>query len=69
MPHRIREGYGMRDEVIEQAADRGIRVIISVDTGIGRSLLAKPHSAGVSILSLPIIICRKPAACRKRWRW
>jgi single-stranded-DNA-specific exonuclease len=34
VPHRVREGYGMRDEVIEQAADRGIRVIISVDTGI-----------------------------------
>ena len=33
-PHRIREGYGMRDEVIEQAADRGIRLIIIVDTGI-----------------------------------
>ena len=60
VPHRILEGYGMRDEVIEQAAERGIRVIISVDTGIGRSLLAKPHSAGASISSLPIIICRKP---------
>jgi len=34
VPHRILEGYGMRDEVIEQAADRGIRLIISVDTGI-----------------------------------
>ncbi len=34
VPHRIREGYGMRDEVIEQAADGGIRLIISVDTGI-----------------------------------
>jgi len=34
VPHRIREGYGMRDQVIEQAAGRGIRVIISVDTGI-----------------------------------
>lgn len=34
VPHRIREGYGMRDEVIEQAADRGIRIIVSVDTGI-----------------------------------
>jgi single-stranded-DNA-specific exonuclease len=34
VPHRIREGYGMRDEVIEQAADRGISIIISVDTGI-----------------------------------
>ncbi len=34
VPHRIREGYGMRDEVIEQAAARGIRLIVSVDTGI-----------------------------------
>src|SRR5208283_543490 len=34
VPHRIREGYGMRDEVIEQAAAEGIRLIISVDTGI-----------------------------------
>ncbi|MFZ0311114.1 MAG: single-stranded-DNA-specific exonuclease RecJ [Candidatus Korobacteraceae bacterium] len=34
VPHRIREGYGMRDEAIEQAAERGIRLIISVDTGI-----------------------------------
>jgi len=34
VPHRIREGYGMRDEVIERAAADGVRVIISVDTGI-----------------------------------
>ncbi|MGC2154411.1 MAG: single-stranded-DNA-specific exonuclease RecJ [Terriglobales bacterium] len=34
VPHRIREGYGMRDEVIERAASEGIRLIISVDTGI-----------------------------------
>ena len=34
VPHRIREGYGMRDDVIEQAATSGVRLIISVDTGI-----------------------------------
>jgi single-stranded-DNA-specific exonuclease len=34
VPHRIREGYGMRDEVIERAATNGVRLIISVDTGI-----------------------------------
>ena len=34
VPHRIREGYGMRDEVIERAAAQGVRLIISVDTGI-----------------------------------
>jgi single-stranded-DNA-specific exonuclease len=34
VPHRLREGYGMKDEVIERAAAGGIRLIISVDTGI-----------------------------------
>jgi single-stranded-DNA-specific exonuclease len=34
VPHRIREGYDMRDDVIERAAAAGIRLIISVDMGI-----------------------------------
>src|SRR5271156_2173958 len=34
VPHRIREGYDMRGDVIERAAAAGIRLIISVDTGI-----------------------------------
>jgi single-stranded-DNA-specific exonuclease len=34
VPHRIREGYGMKDDVIERAASAGVRLIISVDTGI-----------------------------------
>jgi single-stranded-DNA-specific exonuclease len=34
VPHRIHEGYGMRDEIIERAAARQVRLIISVDTGI-----------------------------------
>ncbi len=34
VPHRIREGYDMRDDVIESAAESGIRLIISVDMGI-----------------------------------
>jgi single-stranded-DNA-specific exonuclease len=34
VPHRIREGYDLRDDVIEQAAAAGIRLIISVDMGI-----------------------------------
>lgn len=34
VPHRIREGYGMRDDVIERAAAEGVTLIISVDTGI-----------------------------------
>jgi single-stranded-DNA-specific exonuclease len=34
VPHRIREGYDMRDDVIELAAASGIRLIVSVDMGI-----------------------------------
>jgi single-stranded-DNA-specific exonuclease len=34
VPHRIRDGYDMRDDVIECAAASGIRLIISVDMGI-----------------------------------
>ena len=34
VPYRIREGYDMRDDVIERAAASGIRLIVSVDMGI-----------------------------------
>jgi single-stranded-DNA-specific exonuclease len=34
VPHRIREGYDLRDDVIERAAGAGIRLIVSVDMGI-----------------------------------
>jgi single-stranded-DNA-specific exonuclease len=34
VPHRIREGYDMRDDVIERAAEAGVRLIVSVDMGI-----------------------------------
>jgi single-stranded-DNA-specific exonuclease len=34
VPHRIKEGYGMKDDVIERAAEAGVRLIMSVDTGI-----------------------------------
>ncbi|MBI3695667.1 MAG: single-stranded-DNA-specific exonuclease RecJ, partial [Acidobacteria bacterium] len=34
IPHRLKDGYGMREEVIERAAAEGVRVVVSVDTGI-----------------------------------
>lgn len=34
VPHRIKEGYGIKEDVIERAAAGGIKVVISVDTGI-----------------------------------
>src|SRR5262249_7867474 len=34
VPHRIKDGYGMKSDIIEQAAAAEVRLIISVDTGI-----------------------------------
>src|SRR5579885_552720 len=34
VPHRLREGYGMRQHVVETAAASGVKLIVSVDTGI-----------------------------------
>jgi single-stranded-DNA-specific exonuclease len=34
VPHRIREGYGMQSSVLAAAAESGVRLVISVDTGI-----------------------------------
>jgi len=51
VPHRLLEGYGMRDEVIERAAADGIRLIISVDTGIRAFAAAETaERAGVDLI-------------------
>jgi single-stranded-DNA-specific exonuclease len=34
IPHRIREGYGMQESRIEAAAAEGVKLVVSVDTGI-----------------------------------
>src|SRR5580704_5015824 len=34
VPHRLRDGYGMRTDVVEDAASKGVKLIVSVDTGI-----------------------------------
>src|SRR6266404_5147476 len=51
VPHRIREGYGMRDEVIERAAAEGVRLIVSVDTGIrGFAAAETARRTGVDLI-------------------
>lgn len=37
VPHRLRDGYGMRMDVIERARENGFSLVISVDTGIRAS--------------------------------
>jgi single-stranded-DNA-specific exonuclease len=34
VPHRIREGYGMQSSVLEAAYGEGVRLVITVDTGM-----------------------------------
>jgi single-stranded-DNA-specific exonuclease len=34
VPHRLKDGYGMRPDVVETAAAQGVTLIVSVDTGI-----------------------------------
>jgi single-stranded-DNA-specific exonuclease len=51
VPHRLLEGYGMRDEVIERAAANGVKLIISVDTGIRAFAAAETAArAGVDLI-------------------
>jgi single-stranded-DNA-specific exonuclease len=48
VPHRIRDGYGMKSEAVENAAALGVKLIVSVDTGIRASEVVK-HAAGLGI--------------------
>jgi single-stranded-DNA-specific exonuclease len=45
VPHRLRDGYGMRADVVEDAAKRGVKLIVSVDTGIRAAEVVRTASA------------------------
>ena len=48
VPHRLRDGFGMRCEVVEQAAAGGVKLIVSVDTGIRANDVVR-HAAALGI--------------------
>ena len=51
VPHRIREGYDLRGDVIERAAAAGIRLVISVDAGTRAFAAAESaRRAGVDLI-------------------
>jgi single-stranded-DNA-specific exonuclease len=51
IPHRLRDGYGMRNEVIEQAAADGVRLIVSLDTGIrAAAAVARARELGIDVI-------------------
>src|ERR1700722_6919216 len=50
-PHRLKEGYGMRADVIERAAAMGIALIVSVDTGIRASeVVREARERGIDVI-------------------
>jgi single-stranded-DNA-specific exonuclease len=51
VPHRLKEGYGMRADVIERAAAMGIALIVSVDTGIRASeVVREARERGIDVI-------------------
>jgi single-stranded-DNA-specific exonuclease len=51
VPHRLNEGYGMRPEVVETAAARGVTLMISVDTGIrAAEVVARATELGIDTI-------------------
>src|ERR1039458_7395663 len=66
VPHRLRDGYGMRADVVEKAAVEGIKLIVSVDTGIRAaevvrrandlSIRSEEHTS--ELQSLRHLVCR-----------
>ncbi len=52
VPHRIRDGYGMQSSVLEAAHAEGVRVVVTVDTG----MRAFAEAETVRLLGLDLII-------------
>ncbi|MCC6291374.1 MAG: single-stranded-DNA-specific exonuclease RecJ [Bryobacterales bacterium] len=51
VPNRLRDGYGMREEVIEQAARDRVGLIISVDTGIRAvAVVERARELGIDVI-------------------
>jgi single-stranded-DNA-specific exonuclease len=68
IPHRLKDGYGMRNEVIDRAAQSGVRLIVSVDTGIrANAVVEHANALGIDVIvtdhHLPeteLLNCRRP---------
>jgi single-stranded-DNA-specific exonuclease len=51
IPHRLKDGYGMREEVVEAAAAQGVRLIVSVDTGIrAAEVVERANQLGIDVI-------------------
>jgi single-stranded-DNA-specific exonuclease len=51
VPHRLKDGYGMRTEVVEAAAEQGVKLIVSVDTGIrAAEVVGRANALGIDVI-------------------
>ena len=51
VPHRVKDGYGMRRDIIERAARDEVRLIVSVDTGIReRAVVQRANELGIDCI-------------------
>ncbi len=51
VPHRLKEGYGMRPEVVEGMAADGVKLIVSVDTGIrAAEVVRRARELGIDVI-------------------
>ncbi len=51
IPHRLHDGYGMQPAAVEEAARRGVGLIVSVDNGIrAGAAIARANELGVDVI-------------------
>jgi len=51
IPHRLRDGYGMRPEAIDEAASAGVSLIVSLDTGIrAAQAVCRARTLGIDVI-------------------
>jgi single-stranded-DNA-specific exonuclease len=51
IPHRVNEGYGMHSDAIARAAESGVRLIVSVDTGIrANEVVGQANAMGIDVI-------------------
>lgn len=51
IPHRVKDGYGINEEIIEKAAEEGIHTIVTCDNGIAaNAALSKAKELGMTVV-------------------
>ncbi|MBK9710510.1 MAG: single-stranded-DNA-specific exonuclease RecJ [Kouleothrix sp.] len=51
IPHRLREGYGLNDEAVDQLAAEGVRLLVTVDCGISNTReVAHAQASGIDVI-------------------